>query len=204
METFSALLAICAGSSPATDEVPAQRPMTRSFGDFFDLLLNIRLSKQSWGMFCRVVCLRWRLSFPSIIFLYPDSKVHGASMGPTWGPPGSCRPQMGPVLASWTLLSGNYWGCVLSTDRFPFYWLCTTDCVPFMLFHDDVIKRKHFPRYWPFVRENPLTKASEAELLCYLWSASTKCWANNRNCGDLRAHRAHYDVTIMIIIKSKI
>ena len=27
-------------------------------------------------------------------------------MGPTWGPPGSCRSQMGPVLAPWTLLSG--------------------------------------------------------------------------------------------------
>ena len=26
-------------------------------------------------------------------------------MGPTWGPPGSCRPQMGPILAPWTLLS---------------------------------------------------------------------------------------------------
>ena len=42
------------------------------------------------------------------IFLgnYPDSKVHGAIMGPTWGPPGSCRPQMGPMMAPWTLLSG--------------------------------------------------------------------------------------------------
>ena len=27
-------------------------------------------------------------------------------MGPTWGPPGSCRPQMGPMLAPWALLSG--------------------------------------------------------------------------------------------------
>ena len=27
-------------------------------------------------------------------------------MGPTRGPPGSCRPQMGPMLAPWTLLSG--------------------------------------------------------------------------------------------------
>ena len=27
-------------------------------------------------------------------------------MGPTWGPPGSCRPQMDPILAPWTLLSG--------------------------------------------------------------------------------------------------
>ena len=29
-------------------------------------------------------------------------------MGPTWGPPGSCRPQMGPILAPWTLLSGMF------------------------------------------------------------------------------------------------
>ena len=27
-------------------------------------------------------------------------------MGPTWGPPGSCRPQVGPALAPWTFLSG--------------------------------------------------------------------------------------------------
>ena len=31
METFSALLAICAGSSPVTGEFPAQRPLTRNF-----------------------------------------------------------------------------------------------------------------------------------------------------------------------------
>ena len=30
-------------------EIPSQRPLTRSFGVFFDLRLNIRLSKQSWG-----------------------------------------------------------------------------------------------------------------------------------------------------------
>ena len=28
-------------------------------------------------------------------------------MEPTWGPPGSCRPQRGPMLAPWTLLSGK-------------------------------------------------------------------------------------------------
>ena len=47
METFSALLALCAGNSPATGEFPSQRPVTRSFDDFFDLRLNKRLSKQS-------------------------------------------------------------------------------------------------------------------------------------------------------------
>ena len=47
METFSALLAICAGNSPVTGKFPAQRPVTRSFGVFFYLRPNKRLSKQS-------------------------------------------------------------------------------------------------------------------------------------------------------------
>ena len=49
METFSALLAICAGNSPVTGEFPAQRPVTRNFDIFVDLRLNKRLSKQWWG-----------------------------------------------------------------------------------------------------------------------------------------------------------
>ena len=36
----------------------------------------------------------------------PDSKVHVAHLGPTWVPPGSCRPKVDPILAPWTLLSG--------------------------------------------------------------------------------------------------
>ena len=47
METFSALLALCAGHSPVTGEFPSQRPVMRSFDVFFDLHLNKRLSKQS-------------------------------------------------------------------------------------------------------------------------------------------------------------
>ena len=49
METFSALLALCAGNSPVTGEFPSQRQVTRSFDVFFDLRLNKRLSKYSWG-----------------------------------------------------------------------------------------------------------------------------------------------------------
>ena len=49
METFSALLALCAGNSPVTGEFPTQGPVTRSFGVFFDLRLSKRLGKQSWG-----------------------------------------------------------------------------------------------------------------------------------------------------------
>ena len=49
METFSALLAICAGNSPVPGEFPTQRPVTRSFDVYFDLRPNKRLSKQSRG-----------------------------------------------------------------------------------------------------------------------------------------------------------
>ena len=45
METFSALLAICAGNSSVIDDFPVQKPLTRSFDVFFDLLLNKRSSK---------------------------------------------------------------------------------------------------------------------------------------------------------------
>ena len=47
METFSTLLALCAGNLPVTSDFPSQRPVTRSFDIFFDLRLNKRLSKQS-------------------------------------------------------------------------------------------------------------------------------------------------------------
>ena len=50
--TFSVLLAFCAGNSPVPGvpgEFPAQRPVTQSFGVLFDLRLNKRLRKLSWG-----------------------------------------------------------------------------------------------------------------------------------------------------------
>ena len=61
METFSALLAICAGNSPVIGEFPAQRPVTQSFDVSFDLRLNTRLSKQWWGWWFETPsCPLWR------------------------------------------------------------------------------------------------------------------------------------------------
>ena len=60
METFSALLAICAGNSPVPGEFPT-RPVTRSFDVFFDLRLNKRLSKQWWGWWFKTLSVSsWR------------------------------------------------------------------------------------------------------------------------------------------------
>ena len=49
METFSALLALCAGNSPVTGEFPTQRPVTRNFDVLFDLRLNKRLNTREAG-----------------------------------------------------------------------------------------------------------------------------------------------------------
>ena len=49
----------------------------------------------------------------------------------------------------------------------------------------------------------PLTKAGAAELWCFLWSGPEKNgWVNNRDAADLRRHRSHYNVTVMVYMKT--
>ena len=59
METFSALLALCAGNSPVPVNSPHKASITRSFDVFFDLRLNKLLSKQPWGWWFEM--LSWSL-----------------------------------------------------------------------------------------------------------------------------------------------
>ena len=70
------------------------------------------------------------------------------------------------------------------------------------IMHDDVIKLKHFPRYWPFVSpvNSPHKGQWRGPLMFSLICARTNDWVNNREAGDLRCHRAHYDVTAMITL----
>ena len=70
--------------------------------------------------------------------------------------------------------------------------------------NDDVIKWKHFPRYWPFVRgihRSPVNSPHKGQwrgaLMFTLICAQINGWENNRAAGDLRHHRAHYDVIVM-------
>ena len=72
------------------------------------------------------------------------------------------------------------------------------------LVYDDVTKWKHFPRNWPFVRgihQSPVNSLHKGQwrgalmfCLIYAWING---WVNNREAGDLRRHRVHYDVTVM-------
>ena len=74
----------------------------------------------------------------------------------------------------------------------------------FGIIHDDVIKWKHFPREWLFVRgihRSPVKFPHKGQwrgavmfsLIC-VWIND---WVNNREAGDFRRHRAHYDVIVI-------
>ena len=164
-------------------EFPAQRPVMRNFDVFFDLRLNKRLSKQWWGLWFEtpshplwrhsndVQCLFYRRSQPLVW-----TQEHGVWCG----------------IASWvwsrtTALSS--WPVTGETARSP---------------HDDVIEWKHFPPYWPFVRgihRSPVNSPHKGQWRGALMFSLISAWingsVNNRGVGDLRRHRADYDVTVM-------
>ena len=70
------------------------------------------------------------------------------------------------------------------------------------LFHDDVIKWKHFPRYWSFRNSRvPVEFPAQRPLT---WSFDVfydlrlnNAWVNNREAGDLRRRHAHYGVIVI-------
>ena len=72
--------------------------------------------------------------------------------------------------------------------------------------HDDVIKWKQFLRYLPFERgihRSPVNSPHKGQwrgaLMFSLICAWTNGWVNNGEAGDLRRHRAHYDVIVMLM-----
>ena len=74
--------------------------------------------------------------------------------------------------------------------------------------HVGVIKWKHSPRYWPFLRgihRSPVNSPHKGQWRGTLWfsfiCALINGWVNNCDTGDLRRHRAHYDTTVMITIQ---
>ena len=84
-------------------------------------------------------------------------------------------------------LRNSQWWILLSFDSkslmcVPEGWFDNNQAIT-MIYHDDVFKWKHFPRYWPFVRgihRPPVNPPHKDQ------------WR-----GALRRHRAHYDVIVM-------
>ena len=109
---------------------------------------------------------------------------HGTSliarfMGPTWGPSGADRTQVGPMLAPWTLLSGLLTHLMMTSSNGNIFRITG-----------------HLWIHWSLV--NSLHK----EQWCGAFMFSLICtwinsWVNNDEAGGLKCHRAHYNVTVM-------
>ena len=98
-----------------------------------------------------------------------------------------------PQLSTWARVTNTWWrpdmdmGCVSLVCS----WWCH--------------QMETFPRYWPFVRgihRSPVNSPHKGQwrgalmfsLIC-VWIIG---WVNNREAGDLRRYRAHYDVIVML------
>ena len=84
---------------------------------------------------------------------------------------------------------------------------CRWPCRQIDCNHYDVIKWKHFPRYWPFlqgIHRSPVNFHHKGQwrgaLMFSLICAWINHWVKNNEAGDWRRYRAHYDVTVMIIV----
>ena len=147
MDTFSALLALCEGNSPVTGEFPSQRPVTRNFDVFFDLRLNKRLSERSCGWwFETLLSPLWRHcnGMPQITVDY--KLTLGRQMigsGNEW--------LVTIKLLPWSMLTR----VMMTSSNGNIFRVAECLCGEFTGHH------------WI-----PLTKGSDAELWCSLWSAT--------------------------------
>ena len=97
-------------------------------------------------------------------------------------------------MLSWHETSFLYNTKTITSDTYDVMMTSSNGC------HDDVIKWKHFPRYWPFVRgihRGPHKGQWRGDLMFSLICVVISGWVNNREAGDLRRYRAHYDVTLI-------
>ena len=162
-----------------------QRPVTRSFDVFFDLHPNKRLSKQWWGWWFETPsCPLWRYCKDIIRFMTINK---------------SC------VILLWLYLSmARSMNCFPKTIVISHGCLCSWDQslkIYMMTSSKGSIFRVTGPLCGEFTgpggfpAQRPVTRSFDVFFdLCL-----NKRFVNNREAGDLRRHRGHYDVKVMVI-----
>ena len=118
----------------------------------------------------------------------------------TWSVKDVSRPFMTMILNSVIMVG---WADVQDSDRGDFRRRRAID-LSTLASNDDVSKWKHFPRYWPFLRGIHLSLVNSPQkgqwreaMMFSLICAWINGWVNNREAGDLRRHRAHYNVIVL-------
>ena len=102
--------------------------------------------------------------------------------------------------ADWAIVIIGTWHPCRNADCSIAYRYC---------WHDDVIKWKHFPHHWPFVRgihRSPVNSPQKGQwrgaLMYSLICVWINGWVNNREADDLGRYRAHYRVTVLELWRS--
>ena len=153
-------------------------------------------------------------------------------MWPTWGSPGSCRPQVGPTLAPRTLLSAVLikWpsdekngqaqtitkhtkvrtvsliiclmhNCILCYSRELDTFICVCVSKPVPWWRHQMETFSALLALCAGIHRSPVNSPHKGQWLGnFMFSlicAWINGWVNNHRAGDLRRHRADYDVTVM-------
>ena len=184
---------LCAGNSPGPVNSPHKGPVTRKIFPFDDvIIIQITLSVRNLFQFL------WSYSLAEFVLMsYLINLICKKCM--SWY----------MLLVSDTLLNVRFQEQStlnrFKVQRYGFLWFRIIFVDQMMSFHDDVIKWKHFPRYWPFVRgihrslvNSPHKSQWRGALMFSLICAWINGWVNNREAGDLRRHRAHNGITVML------
>ena len=204
METFSALLALCAGNSP----VPVNSPhkgqwrgasmfslictwihdwvnnreagdLRRHRGHYYVIVMGLSYQFPTWKLHFKITAAIPRGKVKRNIFHAADKVITKWYMVPIFFP---------KLLNMFVKLESTRPLGKAGDD----------------LIHYDVIKWKHFPRYSPFVRgihRSPVNSPHKDQwrgvLTFSLIFDSINSWVNNSEAGDLRRHRGHYYVIVM-------
>ena len=132
----------------------------------------------------------------------------------------------GSVGFRWGTITGPYHAnfSQMETQKFDPHWfyclqwgcnnLFCQECIsitritfPKTNYHEDIIKWKHFPRYWPFVRginRSPVQSPHKGQwrgAWCFLWSAPKQKIEQTIKRRWFETHRDNYDTTAMILYR---
>ena len=209
-DTLSATLVLREGNLVVTSWFPSQR-----------------------GQYCRaLMCSLLLIVYGSCLvtwFCYHVIAKPGNKTAPTsWPDPYAFEQTVQlPVIYNAMMLMWRHWwrtghssGNILEYNRFretsflQYHRLCKTDNIlgtHYHWVHDDVIKWKHSPHYWPFVwgiHRSPVNSPHKGQwrgaLMFSFICPWINGWVNNCEAGDLRHHRGHYDVIVMLYSKHNI
>ena len=197
METFSALLALDAGNSAVTGELPAQSQWREAL--MFSLIcawMNGWVNNRDAGYL-----RRHRAHYDVTVMLQGTSLV----LGRWW-----LFFITAPIKQPWRIRKMNHINSLITlihiTDKKNEAQQTNHSHISWGIIHDDVIKWKHFLRDWPFVRgiHRPPVNSTHKGLWHGALMFSLICvwindWVNNRETGDLRCYRAHYDLIVMFL-----